>query len=146
MAEGARKAGGEHEHRSHVGLRGQIGLWFLARRERRHAARASDELLALYRTISADHPEMAERERFNLVVMIRTGCDSMAADAILECAEESFAEWPTRRELTLCDVVHYLSVTEFLSAHEGDGGIHSNIALVVTSRVPHDLCVLRRKN
>jgi|SRR5450755_1520692 len=107
--------------------------------------RASDDLLALYRTVKADHPDWVDRELYKLVVMARAGCDSTTANAILKCAEESFAEWPTRRELTLCDVVHYLSVTEFLVTHAGETGIHSDIARVVAAHVPHDLCVSRAK-
>lgn len=127
------------------GLRGVIASWLLPWHERRHAARASDDLLALYRTVKADHPDWAGRQLYKLVVMTRTGCDSTAADAILNRAEESYAEWPTRRELTLCDVAHYLSVTEFLATHVGESGIHSNIARVVKARVPRELCASRCK-
>jgi len=132
--------------RSQGGLRGVIASWLLPWHERRHAARASGELLALYFAVKADHPDWAGRELYKQVVMARSGCDSAAANMILGCAAESFAEWPARRELTLCDVVHYLSVTEFLAAHEGEQGIHSNIARVVTSRIPHQLCIARGKH
>jgi len=133
------------DHGSRGGLRGVIASWLVPWHERRHAARASDDLLALYRTVKADHPGWTDRELYKLVVMARAGCDSTAADAILKCAEESFAEWPTRRELTLCDVVHYLSVTEFLATHLGETGIHSSIARVVKSHVPRDLCISRAR-
>jgi len=126
------------------GLRSLIATGFLVWRERRHAARASDELLALYRAASAIHPNFADRERYQLVVMTRTGCDAAAARVILDCAQDSFAEWPVRRELTLCDVAHYLSMTEFLKAHEGESWIHTNLALVVKARIPKELCVARR--
>lgn len=131
---------------SRGGPRGAIASRLLSWHERRHAARASDELLALYRTVEADHPDWADRELYRLVVMTRAGCDSMAADAILKSAEDSFAEWPARRELTLCDVARYLSVTEFLATHVGESWIHSNIARVVASRVPRDLCTPRAKH
>lgn len=121
------------------GLSGLIAVWLLSWHERRHAARVSDELLALYRNVAANHPDLATRELYQLVVMQRTGCNSGTADGILDCAEESFAEWPARRELTLCDVVHYLSVTEFLATHKGENWIHANMALVVTSHIPNSL-------
>ena len=142
----ARKSGRELEHRlQRGGLRGWIASRLHAWRERLHATRTSRELLALYRAISADHPDLSGRELYKLVVMARTRCDLIAANAVLECAEESFAVWPVRRELTLCDVVHYLAVAEFLAAHEDERWMHSNIKLVVASSVPSDLCILRKK-
>ena len=95
----------ELAHRPCGGLRTLIATGFLVWSERRHAARASGELLALYRAASAIHPEFANRELYKLVVMTRTGCDATAASVILNCAQDSFAEWPVRRDLTLCDVV-----------------------------------------
>ena len=89
------------DHCPRGGLSGQIAVRFLAWSERRHTARASDEM-------------------------------------------DSFAEWPARRELTICDVVHYLSMTEFLLAHEDENWIHTNLTLVVKSRIPKALCVARR--
>jgi hypothetical protein len=44
--------------------------------ERRHAARASDDPQALYRTVKADHPDWGDRELYKRVVMARAGCDS----------------------------------------------------------------------
>jgi len=127
------------------GLRDTIAAWLVPLRERRHAARASDELLAMYRTVKADYPDCGEWDLLRLTVMTHSGCDSTAAEAILKRAEESFAEWPVRRELTLCDVVHYVSVTELLSTHEDVCGVHANIGHVVASHVPHELCVSRGK-
>lgn len=142
-ASGSREPVEGLENRPRGGLSGVIASWLLLWHERRHAARKIDDLLAWYRTVKTDHPDWADREHYKLVIMARARCDSIAADAILKCAEESFAEWPARRELTLCYVVHYLSVTEFLATHVGQPGIHSNIARVVTSHVPRDLCISR---
>ncbi|OIQ99964.1 YHS domain protein [mine drainage metagenome] len=140
------ESGGQVEQRLlHGGLRGLIASWFLAWREGRHAARTSRELLALYRTVSADHPGLANREIYKLVVMARNSCDATTANEVLECAEESFAAWPSRRDLTLCDVVHYLAVNEFLALHDGKHWIHSDTSHMVASRIPHSLCVIRRK-
>jgi YHS domain-containing protein len=140
-----RKSAREMEHSLRGGLRGMVQSWLLARREGRHAEQASRELLALYRAISAEYPELADREIYQRVVMARTGCDAKAAERILDCAEESFAEWPTKRELTLCDVVHYLAVNEFLARHEGEDWMHTDIQHVVDALVPPELCVIRRK-
>jgi hypothetical protein len=117
----------------------------LAWRERRYVDSASKELLALYRTVAAMHPDWSRRKLYQLVVMHRAGCDPVAADTILDGARESFAQWPSSRELTLCDVVHYLSVTEFLAAHPREQWMHSSLSHVVESRVPHELCVERER-
>ncbi|OIQ94133.1 YHS domain protein [mine drainage metagenome] len=137
----AHEAENEPEHSLFGRFRGLIASWLLARTERRHAERAGDELLALYRTVSANHPELSGRELYRSMVMARTGCDATDANRVLDCAEESFAAWPVSRELTLCDVVHYLSVAEFIETHGGAPWMHSNIKFVVTSRIPHNLCV-----
>ncbi len=131
---------------AHGVLRGLFEEWMLAWQERRHTARVSKELLALYRLVAADHPGLVDRELFKLVVMKRNGCDSRAADSILESAEESFAQWPASCELTFCDVVHYLAVTEFLASHQREHWIHNNMALVVASHIPRDLCIARVKH
>lgn len=126
------------------GLRSMIASQILAWREGRYAARTSRELLAVYRRIAAAHPDLGGRALYRRVVMERTGCDTAAADAVLENAEESFAAWPVRRELTLCDVVHYLTVAGFLAAHDGEHWMHADVAHVVASRIPRDLCIIRR--
>ena len=126
------------------GLRGLISSRLNAWAERRHAVRASRELLATYRTVCAQYPGLGDREHYRLVIMSRTGCASLAADLVLESASESFAEWPVRRELTLCDVVHYLSISEFLAAHRGEHWMHSDIKNIVASCIPGDFCIERK--
>jgi hypothetical protein len=144
---GARSINSVSEHSGARGvLRGLFEEWMLAWQERHHTARVSKELLTLYRIVTADHPGLADRELFKLVVMKRTGCDSTVANTILERAEESFAQWPASCELTFCDVVHYLSVTEFLASHQREHWIHNNMASVVASYVPRDLCIARVKH
>jgi len=127
------------EHSQWRALRGLITSHLLAWREKRYAVRASHELLRVYRSIAAGHPDLAGRDLLRLVVMERGQCDAPAADQILEDAEESFAVWPARRELTFGDVVHYLAVAEFLASHHAERWIHADIARVVASRIPHEL-------
>lgn len=113
-------------------------------REGRHAARTSRELLALYRRLRADLPDLTERELYQRVVMQRTRCDAQAADVLLDNAEQSFAAWPVRRELMLRDVVHYVSTVELLASHDGERWTHINIGRVVDSLIPQDMCVARK--
>lgn len=116
---------------------------FLAWRERRFVAQASKELLALYQTASLTHPEWTRRQLYQLVVMLRTGCEPTAADNILDAAQEGYAQWPSSHELNLCDVAHYLSVTEFLAIHPGKRWMQSSLTPVVASQVPSEFCVER---
>ena len=139
------KSGRVVEQRLRGGLRGLIESWLLAWREGRHAAHTSRELLALYRAVSAANPELDSREHYKLMVMARNGCDVATANDVLECAEESFAAWPTRRDLTLCDVVHYMAVNEFIALHDGKQWIHSDTQHMVASRIPHNLCIIRKR-
>ena len=129
-------------HRS--GLRNLLASNFLAWRESRHAARTSRQLLKLYRSVAASHPKLEGRDLYRQVVMERNRCDAGAADLILDNAERSFADWPTSRDLTLCDVVHYLSMSEFLAMHDGEHWMHVDIGRVVAASIPRDLCLVRR--
>jgi len=126
-------------------FRGVMASWLLSWRQGRHVSHTSRELLALYRSVSAVHQKLAGRELYKQVIMERNSCDSTAAEAVLDCAEESFSEWPVRRELTLCDVVHYLTIIEFLALHDGDHWLRSDTRLLVASRIPRNLCFLRKK-
>ena len=137
----------EDEHPQPGWFQRLVKSWSRTRRERQHVVRTSSELLSLYRTITAVHPDLSDREHFKLLVMARNGCDSTVANLVLERAEESFAQWPVTRELTLCDVVHYLSVSEYFAAHAGEPWMSSdaNINLIVQSNIPHRLCVDRKK-
>lgn len=137
----------EDEHPQPGWFQRLVESWSRTRRERQHAVRTSNELISLYRTISAVHPGLPDREHFKLLVMARNVCDSTVANLVLERAEESFAQWPVTRELTLCDVVHYLTVSEYFAAHEGEPWMSSdaNINLIVQSNIPHGLCVDRKR-
>ncbi len=137
----------EDEHPQPGWFQRLVESWSRTRRERQHAVRTSNELISLYRTVSAVHPDLSNREHFKLLVMARNGCNSTAANLVLERAEESFAQWPVTRELTLCDVVHYLTVSEYFAAHAGEPWMSSdaNIKLIIKSHIPHGLRVDHKK-
>ena len=131
----------EDEHPQPGWFQRLVESWSRTRRERQHAVRTSNELLSLYRTVSAVHPDLSDREHLRLLVMARNGCDSTAANLVLDRTEESFAQWPVPRELTLCDLVHYLTVSEYFAAHIGEPWMSSdaNINLIIKSHIPHGL-------
>ncbi|HEX4584529.1 MAG TPA: hypothetical protein VH183_06845 [Burkholderiaceae bacterium] len=109
-------------------------------RERRHAAKASRELLELYRTVAAIHPRLGKHDLYRRIVMARQGGSAASADAVLARAAESYATWPVERALTFRDVVHYLAVTDYLATNDDLADwTRENLSRVVMSRVPEDL-------
>lgn len=120
-------------------FRGQISSWLISWRERRHVTRTSRVMLSQYRTIASSHPNLLPGETYKFVVMAHTGCDTATANMILKRAEESFAEWPVSRTLKLRDVVHYLTVTEYLDRYGQDFWLRSEINKLVASRIPGNL-------
>lgn len=123
------------------GFLAAIRLHFLAWQERRHAERTSKELLALFRRVQLEHPMLSPVEQYRKLIAMRCDCDDAQAQLVLEGAIESFAEWPVRRKVTLCDVVHYLSISEFLASHKGEHWMHSDIQHLVSARIPTEFCV-----
>lgn len=117
--------------------------WGLALQERRYAKQASIELLALYRALLLEFHTYLETDIYRALVMRRSGCSASEANITLQRAFESYALWPSQRSLTLCDVIHYIAVSEFLATHTSEVGIRSNMGQVVTSRIPHELCAAR---
>jgi len=110
----------------------------LSWREARYAAKTSDALLRQYWIVAAIHGGSPPREIYRRVVMARAGCDADEAGAVLRRAEQSFASWPTERELTFCDVVHYIAVSEYLAARERIS-TRIDMGRVIASRIPEDL-------
>jgi hypothetical protein len=106
-------------------------------RERRYATRISQELLSLYRIVAARHAGLPRREIYRKVVMARTG-DPDEARTILSWAKQSFASWPSERELTFIDVVHYLAVSEYL-ATSGRISTRVNMGRLIAGLIPEDL-------
>jgi transposase-like protein len=106
--------------------------------ESRYVARVTRELLRLHWVVSACHPGLLRREIYRKIVMAHTGCDDYEAGSVLRRAEQSFATWPTERELTFADVVHYLAVSEYLT---DDDRIATRIDMgrLIAGRIPADL-------
>lgn len=133
------RAGRKMEHMQRGGLRGKIVSWFFLWREGRRATRICQELLMQYREVLADHPELHGRDHYMQLIMIRMKCNPSMANEMLNNVAESFASWPVPRELTLCDVVHYLTVCELVGSSEGDHRVHSSIHHLVESGISKSL-------
>lgn len=119
-------------------FRNELLASFVSRRESRYVMQMTRELLQLYRIVAAAHPGLARRDTYRKVVMARTGCDDYEADAVLRRAEQSFANWPSVRDLTFADVVHYLAVSEYLT-DEDRIATRIDMGRLVAGRIPRDL-------
>jgi hypothetical protein len=127
------------------GLRSHITSWVQARQERHRVVTTSKELLALYLKLSAEHPKLDNRQLSKLLVMARNNCNENDAYEVLMFAEESYAAWHMKRELTLCDVIHYLMVTEFTSKYGVEHLAHINFGPEIRSLIPSDFCRNKKK-
>jgi hypothetical protein len=127
------------------GLRCYITAWRQERQVHRHLIVTCKELLTLYVKISAEHPKLCERQLKKLLVMARNNCNEKNAYDVLKIAEESFASWPVERELTLYDVIHYLTVTELTSKYGVDHLAHIDFSSELSSLVPRYLQRAKKK-
>lgn len=115
---------------------GQTVSWLLAWRERRFAAKRCKELLALHAKVAAEHPLLTRETVYREVVMRRVRCSELQAEELIECARDSYAEWPVRRQLRLRDVAHYLVVCEYCANHTDSGWVLSTLGRVVDDCIP----------
>jgi hypothetical protein len=107
--------------------------------ERYYAKRASTEVLEAYQRVHTQRPELAGRALYRQVVMVRTGIDAKAADALLQSAEQSFAEWPVQRELDFRDVAHYLVYDGYMRSFGSRHWTRRHIGHIVDSVIPAKL-------
>ena len=114
-------------------------FWWLAWQERRFAAKRCKELLALHARVSEERPLLQPEARYREVVLRRVHCTEMQADELLECARDSYAEWPVRRALRLRDVAHFLVVCEYCATHEGAEWVLGALGDVVDHSIPRQL-------
>lgn len=111
----------------------------LAWRERRFASRVCRDMLRLHAETVSRHPGLAGLQLYHHIVAARHGGSKLLADAILERAGQSFAEWPTSRRLNFRDVVHYVAVLEFVVANRNARWIHADLKRLVSKAIPHAL-------
>jgi len=113
--------------------------WLLAWRERRFAARCARELLKLHQGLSTRYPELKGKSLYRRVVAARLHDDDLAAEAVLQHAEQSFAIWPVERALNFRDVVHYLAVSQFMALHGDAHWVYADMKRIVDAIIPHQL-------
>jgi hypothetical protein len=112
-------------------------------RERRFTLKTGFAMLKLLREFERYAPEMSRSEIYVKVVSAHVGCSQGEATMLLNRAASSYATWPTQRELTFCDVVHYISFSEFVKINNHQNWTQSDLAPVVASIVPKSFCIHR---
>jgi hypothetical protein len=111
----------------------------LAWRERRFVAGVCRDMLRLHAETASRNPGLLGRPLYHRIVAARHGGSKLLADAILERAAQSFAEWPSSRPLNFRDVVHYVAVLEFVAANKSARWIHADLKRLVSEAIPHAL-------
>ena len=107
--------------------------------ERRYAKAASQQLLELFRRQQREHPELKGRALYEAVIARRLGSSpTLSAVEIVRRAEESFAAWPTDRELKFRDVVHYQIFDEYMRQSQVVG-TRTNFGVAVAEIIPAEL-------
>lgn len=113
--------------------------WLLAWRERRFAAQCARDMLKLHHSLSSRYPELKGQSLYRRVVAARLNDDDLAAEAVLQHAEQSFAIWPVERALNFRDVVHYLAVSQFMAKHHGARWVYADMRRIVDALIPQHL-------
>jgi hypothetical protein len=107
--------------------------------ERSFAKRVSRELMKLYMIARAGRPDLRGRDLYRRVVRMRLNLDEHKSEALLDEAEESFANWRTPRRLKFLDVVHMIVITEYLELHGNARWIRADLRGVLKAQIPHHL-------
>jgi hypothetical protein len=100
-----------------------------------HAWRTSRQLRHWYRLTQHDQHELSRRDLYIQIMHRRSALSMDAAIEMIERAEESYCEWPTKRPLRYRDLVRYI-VIDNLMRQSARGGVRANLASVVARVVP----------
>ncbi len=106
---------------------------------RSFARRVCDELLELYRIESLLRPQAPPRELYRIVVGSHMKVDAVAAEDLLNQAEESFSGWPTPRPVSFSDVAHMVVIAEIQARFGCKPWFEADLGHLVAARIPHDL-------
>lgn len=106
--------------------------------ERRFARRQCQKALSCLECVQQERPELAGRELYHEVVARCVGSGRERAVSIVQRAEQSFAAWPTGRDVRFRDVVTYVIVDECLTTKHR-AAAHTHIEAIVASAILADL-------
>jgi|GEM_PF-1857262 len=121
----------------HVARRGLM-RFFIPFRQRRFARRIARDMLELYGEEQPSATPSARRDRYREIVCNRLRIDVVKAESLLDQAEESFAQWPTARDITFRDVVHMVVIVEFRALYGERPWIRGNLSQEIAALVPRE--------
>ena len=106
--------------------------------DRRFARSECKKALVCFSRVKRERPGSAKHELYRDVVTRCLGAEKEQAIRIVRCAEQSYAAWPSGREVCFRDVVTYVLVEECLiSKRRTDDRAH--IEAIVAAAIPSDL-------
>lgn len=111
----------------------------VVRRERSVARRQCVVMLGIYRELQRDNPGLEGERLYQRVVAERLSCDESSARELVRQADQSFAQWPDRRDVNFRDVVNFVVVNHIMSRHRRALGIHADMVVVVKAEIPEGL-------
>jgi hypothetical protein len=100
-----------------------------------YAWRTCRRLCNWYRLTERDQSELSGRDLYIQIMHRRSALSLEASNRLIEQAEESYCEWPTKRLLRYRDVVCYVVIDD-LMRQSARGGVRANVAWVVARVVP----------
>lgn len=124
--------------RRNTGLSWLRSAWLVVL-ERRRARAVCRDLLRLYRQTRTADANLQGEALYEQVVARYNHGDARGTKELLNHAEQSFAQWPSVRNLTFRDVVLYLVVSESTTADRPPADMRPDIAAVVYSAIPAEL-------
>lgn len=122
-------------------LSNALGLF----KERRFTLRTATAMLILYRQNDARLPLQPRSELFIKVICGHVGCGREDAVKLMNDARTSYASWPVQRDLTFCDIVHYVSFLEFTKVQGLGAWMNTDLTPLIAASVPHKVCAQAAK-
>jgi hypothetical protein len=98
--------------------------------ERKFARIVSLEILGLYVSQRIANPDLHGRPLYEKITSKYLNVTDAEARDVVQRAEQSFAIWPTEREVRLKDVAHYIVVNEYIETN-GVRGVESHFKKVI---------------
>ena len=124
--------------RTITGARWLPGAW-IGILERRLARQVCRDLLGVYEKVRAANANLAGEPLYEQVIARYNNSDAQQAKQLLNHAEESFARWPTVRNLSFRDVALYLILSETLTANRSVEESRTDVTDIVYSVIPAGL-------
>jgi hypothetical protein len=106
--------------------------------EKRFVYRESRVALRIYERAQRDHPGLTGRALYHEIVRLCSLGQPQRAEEMVRHAEESFADWPTSRDVQFRDVVAYIIFDELVILRNRSS-TSADVHLAVARIIPAEL-------